>query len=115
MDGVLNIKNLDKIVGQHLYSKWIPKTTGWVVSGVESVGDTYIFLLACSKDGIKQASVQLNRMPSKYEPYKREYLYELWEWNHQTNKPEQMWCMKTEMNSISDMALRLGMIIEKIT
>jgi len=35
MDGVLNIKNLNKIRGQHLFSKWLPKTTGWVVRDVE--------------------------------------------------------------------------------
>lgn len=110
---MLNIKNLNKIRGQHLFSKWLPKTTGWVVRDVESVGDTYIFELASSKGGWKTLSVQLRREPAKFEPYKREYLYELWSWG-KDGKPEQIWMMKTEMNSTNEFALRLGMMVEKI-
>lgn len=114
MDKKITIENLNKIRGQHLFSKWLPKTTGWVVRDWEAFGDTYIFELACSKGGYRQVSVQLRRTPAKFEPNKREYLYELWGWNTQTNKPEQIWMMKTEMNSKNEFALRLGMMVEKM-
>jgi len=53
-------------------------------------------------------------MPSKYEPNRKEFLYELWGWNTQTNKPEQIWMSKREMNSTNEMGLRLGMMVEKM-
>jgi hypothetical protein len=114
MDKTITIQNLDKIRGQHLFSKWLPKTTGWVVRDVEVVGDTYIFELACSKGGWKHVSVQLRRNPAKYEPNRKEFLYELWGWNTQTNKPEQVWCRMRDMGSTNDFALSLGMMVEKI-
>jgi len=113
MDKRITIQNLDKIRGQHLFSKWLPKTTGWVVRDVETIGDTYRFELACSKGGWKQVSVQLRRDVGKYEPNRREWLYELWAWG-KDGKPEQIWMLKGEMNSMSEMALRLGMMVEKI-
>ena len=114
MDKRITIENLDKIRGQHLFSKWLPKTTGWVVRDIETVGDTYIFELACSKDGWKHISVQLRRNPAKYEPNRMEFLYELWGWNTQTNKPEQVWCRMRDMSSTNDFALSLGMMVEKM-
>jgi DNA integrity scanning protein DisA with diadenylate cyclase activity len=112
MDKRITIQNLDKIIGQHLFSKWLPKTTGWVVRNVESVGDTYIFELGCSKG--KHVSVQLRRDAMKYEPNRKEFLYELWGWNTQTNKPEQVWCRMRDMGSTNDFALSLGMMVEKM-
>ena len=114
MDKRITIQNLDKIRGQHLFSKWLPKTTGWVVRDVETIGDTYRFELACSNGEWKQVSVQLRRDPMKFEPNRREWLYELWGWNTQTNRPEQVWCRMRDMGSTNDFALSLGMMVEKI-
>ena len=114
MDKRITIENLNKIRGQHLFSKWLPKTTGWVVRDWEAFGDTYIFKLACSKGGYREVSVQLRRDPMKFEPNRREWMYELWGWNTQTNKPEQVWCRMRDMGSTNDFALSLGMIVEKI-
>lgn len=115
MNKRITIQNLDKIIGQHLYSKWLPKTTGWGVWDVEDFdGDTYRFELGCLNGGWKHVSVQLRRDPMKFEPNRREWLYELWGWNTQTNKPEQLWCRMRDMGSTNDFALSLGMMVEKI-
>ena len=110
---MLTIKNIHKIFGRQLYSKWVPGTYGWVIRNVEMVGDTYIFELA-SNGTFKQAEIQLKREPSKYEPYKREFLYEMWAWNLESGKPEQAFYSKTELKTVEDMVLRLGLMVEKI-
>jgi len=114
MNKRITIQNLNKIVGQHLYSKWLPKTEGWAVRGVEAVGDTYAFELVTTNGGWMQAQIQLKREPSKYDPNRKEMLYELWAWNLDNGKPEQLWIKMSAMNTTSDMALRLGMVLEKI-
>ena len=40
--------------------------------------------------------------------------WELWAWNLENNKPEQLWCKISSMNTTSEMGLRLGMILERI-
>jgi hypothetical protein len=40
--------------------------------------------------------------------------WELWAWNLENNKPERMMCKVSEMNTTSEMGLRLGMILERI-
>ena len=112
---MLQIKNLNKIVGQHLYIKWLPKTEGWAVRAVEEIGDTCIFELINTQNGSwRQAEIQLKREPSKYDPNRREMLYELWAWNLDNGKPEQLWIPIHSMNTTSEMGLRLGMILERI-
>jgi len=112
---VLRIQNLNRIVGQHLYSKWLPKTEGWAVREVEAVGDTYAFELINTQNGSwRQAQIQLKREPSKYDPNRKEMLYELWAWNLENGKPEQLWIPMHSMNSTNEMGLRLGMVLEKI-
>ena len=109
---MLEIKNINKIVGQHLYSKWLPKTEGWAVRGVEAVVDTYIFELINTQSGSwRQAEIQLRREPVIWDG---EVKYEMWAWNLVNTKPEQMWCKVSEINSTSESGLRLGMILEKI-
>jgi hypothetical protein len=81
---------------------------------VESVGDTYIFELVTTDGRWKGAEIQLRREPAKYDPIYKEFLYELWAWNLVNSKPEQMWCKVSQINTIEEMALRLGMILEKI-
>jgi hypothetical protein len=111
---VLKIQNINKIVGQHLYSKWLPKTEGWAVRGVEAVGDTYIFRLINTQDGSwRQAEIQLCR-EKKFDPNDFMAKCELWAWNLENNKPERIMCKVSEISSTSDMALRLGMVLEKI-
>ena len=111
---MLKIRNINKIVGQHLYSKWLPKTEGWAVRGVEAVGDTYIFQLINTQDGSwRQAEIQLRR-EWKIVNGSFEKQWELWAWNLENGKPEQIWCKMNCMNTTSEMALRLGMVLEKI-
>ena len=110
---MLKIKNINKIVGQHLYSKWLPKTEGWVVRSVEEVGDTYIFGVDDKSLKWGGAEIQLRRewnlVGGSFEKQ-----WELWAWNLENNKPEQLWIKMSAMNTTSDMALRLGMVLEKI-
>ena len=111
---MLRIQNLNRIVGQHLYSKWLPKTEGWAVRGVEAVGDTYIFQLINTQDGSwRQAEIQLRR-EKKFDPNDFTIKWELWAWNLENGKPEQLWIKMSSMNTIEEMALRLGMVLEKI-
>ena len=114
MNKRITIQNLNKIVGQHLYSKWLPKTEGWAVRGVEAVGDTYIFELINTQDGSwRQAEIQLRR-EWKIVNGSFEKQWELWAWNLGNNLPERMMCKVSEMNTTSGMGLRLGMILERI-
>ena len=112
---MLKIQNIYNIVGHHLHSKWLPKTTGWAVKDIEAVGDTYIFELINTNVGARfgSAEIQLRREPM-FDKKTFQTRYELWAWNLENNKPEQIWCMKTEMNSIPEFGLRLGMILERI-
>ena len=110
---VLKIKNIYNIVGQQLYSKWLPKTEGWAVRSVEEVGDTYCFELVTTNGAWMQAQIQLRREP-KYNPESFVREYELWAWNLENNKPEQLWCKMSSMNTTSEMGLRLGMMLERI-
>ena len=112
---MLRIQNLNRIVGQHLYSKWLPKTEGWAVRNVETIGDTYIFELINTQSGTwRQAEIQLKRNDEKWDTQTFTKKWELWAWNLGNNKPEQMWCDVKQMSTTSDMGLRLAMILEKI-
>jgi hypothetical protein len=113
MDKQLRIQNIHKIFGRHVRSKWLPKTEGWVVGSIELIGDTYCFELV-SNGLIKQVEIQLRRESAKYDPIYKEFLYELWAWNLVNRKPEQMWCKVSQINTIEEMVLRLGMMLEKI-
>lgn len=112
----ITIQNVYNIVGHHLHSKWLPKTTGWAVRHVEEVGDTYCFELINTNPNSRfgQAEIQLRREPAKYDPIRMGFVYELWAWNLENNMPEQLWCPIKSINSIPEMGLRLGMILEKI-
>jgi hypothetical protein len=111
---MLQIKNLNKIVGQHLYTKWLPKTEGWAVRAVEEIGDTYIFELINTQNGTwRQAEIQLRR-EKNFDPNDFTIKWELWAWNLENNKPERMMCKSSQMNTISEMGLRLAMILERI-
>ena len=111
---MLQIKNLNKIVGQHLYSKWLPKTEGWAVRNVEEVGDTYIFGLINTHNGSwRQAEIQLRR-EKKFDPNDFTMKWELWAWNLGNNKPERIMCKMDCINTTSEMGLRLGMMLERI-
>ena len=108
----LTIKNIDKIFGRQLYSHLIPNTQGWAVASVEGVADAYYFELA-SNGRFKSAEIQLKREP-KYNPESFVRGYELWAWNLEKNKAEQMWFSKQEFDTIEGMVTRLGLMLEKI-
>ena len=110
---MLKIENINKIRGQHLFSYGLPKTTGWVVRDWEAVGDTYIFELACSNGRFRQAEIQLRR-ESKWNNSSNKKVYELWAWNLENNRPEQLWCNMYEMRSTNEFAIKLGIILDKI-
>jgi hypothetical protein len=105
---MLLIENINKIFGKSIYSKWIPDTYGWKVSGVESVGDTYIFTLTDTNGKWGGAEIQLRREPNENR------CYELWAWNMVNSMPERIYYSKMEMNTIEGMLLRLGIMLEKI-
>jgi hypothetical protein len=109
----LTIKNIDKIFGRQLYSKWIPGTYGWAVQSVEDKNDRYFFELR-SNGKFKHAEIQLKREPVKYNPDDRVFLYELWAWNLEDNKAEQMWFSMQELNTVEGMVMRLGLMLEKV-
>ena len=109
----LTIKNIDKIFGRQLYSKWIPGTYGWAVQSVEGTNDAYHFELA-SNGRFRHAEIQLRREPSKYNPDGKVLLYELWAWNLENNRAEQIWCLPTEIDTLEGMIIRLGAMLEKI-
>jgi hypothetical protein len=108
----LTIKNIDKIFGRQLYSKWIPGTYGWAVQSVEGTNDTYHFELA-SNGKFKHAEIQLRR-EAKFSPESFVRGYELWAWNFEENKGEQMWFAMQEIDTLEGMVIRLGMMLEKI-
>ena len=109
----LTIKNIDKIFGRQLYSKWIPGTYGWAVQSVEGTNDAYYFDLA-SNGKFKHAEIQLKRDPVKYNPDNRVFLYELWAWNLEKNKAETMQFSMQEIDTLESMVIRLGVMLEKI-
>jgi hypothetical protein len=109
----LTIKNIDKIFGRQLYSKWIPGTYGWAVASVEDKNDRYFFELA-SNGRFKHAEIQLKREPVKYNPDNRVFLYELWAWNSEENKAETMQFSMQEIDTLESMVIRLGVMLEKI-
>jgi len=102
----LTIKNIDKIFGRQLYSKWIQNSYGWAVQSVEENDDNYYFELA-SNGKFKHAEIQLKREPVKYNPDNRVFLYELWAFNLEENRPEQMWFSKQELNTMEGMLISL--------
>lgn len=109
----LTIKNLNKIWGRQVYSKWLPGTYGWAVQSVEDKNDRYFFELA-SNGKFKHAEIQLKRDPVKYNPDDRVFLYEMWAWNLENNRAEQMWFSKKELDTVEGMVMRLGVMLEKI-
>jgi hypothetical protein len=109
----LTIKNIHKIFGRQLYSKWIPGTYGWAVQSVEDKNDRYFFELR-SNGKFKHAEIQLKREPVKYNPDDKVFLYELWAWNLENNKAEQMWFSKQELDTMDGMCMRLGLMLEKV-
>ena len=113
-NSLFRTKNIDKIVGVDLYSKWIPCTYGWVVKSVEEVGDTYIFVLKDGNGKWGGAEIQLRREPVKYNPDDKVFLYEMWAWNLENNRAEHMQFSMKEIDTLESMVIRLGVMLEKI-
>jgi hypothetical protein len=117
----LTIKNIDKIFGRQLYSKWIPATYGWAVRHVEILADTYCFELVCNGTQFnKFVTIQLGREPtfnqqSTWIPGRYVREYELWGFDYtKIGKSERMWCKIEQINTIEEMGLRLSMMLGKI-
>ena len=111
---MLKIQNINRIVGQHLYSKWLPKTEGWAVRAVEAVGDTYIFELINTQSGSwRQAEIQLRR-ERKIDPNDFIAKWELWAWNLENNKPEVKWNKLKDLETVKDGVLWVGYVLDKI-
>jgi hypothetical protein len=113
MDKKLTIKNLNKIWGRQLYSKWVPGSYGWAVQSVEGISDRYFFELV-SNGRFKHAEIQLKREPSKYNPDDKVFLYEMWAWNLENNRAEHMQFSIGELDTVEGMVIRLGVMLEKI-
>jgi hypothetical protein len=111
---MLTIKNIHKIWGRQLQSAKWAGSFGWAVMSVKMVGDTYIFELV-SNGKTKLNEIQLKREPSKYNPDDKVFLYEMWTWNlNNGGKPEQAFYSKRELGTVDGMALRLGLMLEKV-
>jgi hypothetical protein len=110
---MLKIQNLYNIVGQQLYSKWIPNSYGWAVRGVEEVGDKYIFELVNTNGKYTQAEIQLRRQPI-WDMVAKQTVYELWAWNLEEDRPETLWRTKGDIMTPTDTGLWLAMILDKI-
>jgi hypothetical protein len=109
----LTIKNIDKIFGRQLYSKWIPGTYGWAVQSVEGTNHAYHFELA-SNGKFKHAEIKLRRDPKYYSTESFVKVYELWAWNLEKNRAETMHFSMQEIDTIEGMVVRLGVMLEKI-
>ena len=108
----LTIKNIDKIFGRQLYSKWIPGTYGWAVQSVEGTNDAYHFELA-SNGKFKHAEIKLRRDPM-FDKETFHTQYELWAWNLEKNRAETMRFSMQEIDTLEGMVVRLGAMLEKI-
>jgi hypothetical protein len=113
MDKKLTIQNLYKIWGRQVYSTWLPGTYGWEVQSVGGINDRYFFELR-SNGKFKHAEIQLKRDAVKYNPDDKVFLYEMWAWNLENNRAEHMWFSKQELDTMEGMAMRLGLMLEKI-
>jgi hypothetical protein len=113
MDKRLTIKNIQKIWGKQVYSKWLPGTYGWAVQSVEGIRDVYFFELR-SNGKFKHAEIQLKRDPVKYNPDDKVFLYEMWAWNLENNRAEHMQFSMKEIDTMEGMTMRLGLMLEKI-
>jgi len=110
---VLTIRNIDKIIGEELDCKWLPNTEGWVVKGIETVGDTYIFELVTTNGKWLGAEIQLRREP-KLDLNRSATVYEMWAWNLENNKPEVLWRTKADLETVRDGVLWIGYVLDKI-
>jgi hypothetical protein len=109
---VLTIKNIDKIIDYPLDSKWLPKTKGWIVSEIEEVGDTYIFVLKDTNGMWGGAEVQLRREWNLVNgSFERQW--ELWAWDVK-GKPIQRWCKWNELSTIKEIGLWISYVLDKI-
>lgn len=109
----LTIKNIHKIFGRHVYSKWIQNTYGWSVQSVEEVHDTYYFQLV-NNGPMRSIQIKLKREPSKYEPYKREFLYQLYVWSHSNGKWVEEYYTKNDLDTLDGMCVKLGLMLERV-
>lgn len=108
---MLTIRNLNKIIGRELDCKWLPNTKGWVVKGVEAVGDTYIFELVTTNGKWLGAEIQLRREPVIRDGERN---YEMWAWNLENNKPEVKWNKLKDLETVKDGVLWIGYVLDKI-
>ena len=108
---MLTIRNIDKIIGEELDCKWLPNTKGWVVKGIETVGDTYIFELVTTNGKWLGAEIQLRREPVIREGERN---YEMWAWNLENNMPEVKWNKLKDLKTVKDGVLWIGYVLDKI-
>lgn len=75
---VLTIENYKKIVGQSIYSKWVPQSKGWVVKDIRETDTIYEIFLKTDDPTLGMTfiiPVELERYPY-YCPYT--YLVKYW-------------------------------------
>ena len=108
---MLTIQNIDKIIGEELDCKWLPNTNGWVVKGIKTVGDTYIFELVTTNGKWLGAEIQLRREPVIREG---EVNYEMWAWNLENGKPFIKWNKLKDLKTVKDGVLWIGYVLDKI-
>jgi len=108
---MLTIQNIDKIIGEELDCKWLPNTKGWVVKGIKTVGDTYIFELVTTNGKWLGAEIQLRREPVIREG---EVNYEMWAWNLENGKPFIKWNKLKDLKTVKDGVLWIGYVLDKI-
>jgi len=114
---MLTIRNINKIVRKTLpisNTRMHTLAMGRIEDVYEWTDNTYEFRIEIStpKD-TKQYRLKLNREPNKYEPYKREFLYEL----SYEEKPNQFIVesiQKSELRDMGAMIRVLGNLMDRI-
>lgn len=112
---MLRIRNISKIEGRLIESKWLPNTKGWWVNRVEEIKDAYIFELLNSDRNIvwNKAEITLDKQPL-LSPETFDTLYLMWAMNYETGLRETKSCKLYNLNTVEETGLELAMILDKI-
>lgn len=112
---MLRIRNISKIVGESVESKWLPNTSDWFVSNVEDTNDSYIFELINTDVSMvwTKAEIQLNKGPL-YSPETFDIVYKMWAMNYETGMMEHKMLSKCDLDTIRNAKLWIGVILDKI-
>lgn len=106
---LLDIKNIDKIEGESLESKWMPNTKGFYVESVEVHPIMYVFKIL---HGCKNTThyLDLKRRPDGKKFFKH---YSIGGWS-ESGEYIKKDCHIDELRTMEDCRLWLGYVLEQI-